>query len=472
MNNITQLIQLVKKISIITLSLAVIFLLYSTIITVPLLSIYICLALIISICSTHLISMLYKKFSCNQRVPPSVNSSSIKVAKKLGYNINSEGLCYGIAHLAVQETLKGGRRGLENFMLIINMIQSSKDTISGQDLVDVKAFFDNVCIYQNIGAVPKDFAKGIKLPPKQDYAASSAILGYNLMSQQSIIKTGLFYFGLFYKKDFDSLLKQNCIFTIDCTFAINRPGHMLAVVSIDNDFFLIDHDNVKKLSRADLINYLSTRYRTLLWINQFKGPQINRALADKVYKQAIQTRLQSLMLIPPAINNCATIVKEFMNLVLASNLSEHEKIKLITSQHTADKNPVLTNALRHGNSQVIQIYVTEILNSNLGMQAKLDILAARVQGIPGVILSIGLGYHESTKVYFDSLSKQSPSLYDTIVAEVNQSISSTINTTGTEAQSLSSRGLHLLYSHNKSGGSCSSSRLLGTFQHLPTQVFK
>ncbi len=173
---------------------------------------------------------------------------------KNGYSIDSEGMCYGIAHVAILSALKGKFNDYENRL---EKIQSKDNKLSYQsnDDLDILAFFDEVsCFY---------FQQSSELVKEQDQYAKknlkeifSGIQDAVFVSQKLKNLSRESHDALYLKSKhlkvfnndntshFESFLNTLKGTSKQFGVSISSIDHTIAVVFDNNKWRLISHDKV------------------------------------------------------------------------------------------------------------------------------------------------------------------------------------------------------------------------------------
>ncbi|KYW82974.1 hypothetical protein AUF42_06325 [Francisella hispaniensis FSC454] len=306
----------------------------------------------------------------------------LKLQEKLGYGVNTGGMCYGIAYMAIQaiirddlETYISRIKYLEKTLLQHNNNQDdaideivekinvayekrkNKQNLDSEEikLLDILNWLDGVQIYHNY----KNLLFG-----GQNYEIATNFFSANT-NQKEKENRKIFVIA----KELNMLTKEliNDIFDkIDnskepIAFSLGTPGHIISVGKSSNymPIYLINHD----------IHKLITSSRSL-------------------YSEVL----------------CAfNYSKEALSILTHSYQEGNISVKYVTNNLDKDDLcKLLCIALQDGHTEAIKVYIESI--SNLAGINKQQLLAAKIpNGTPGLFMSLQDGHSEAVKVYIEGI---------------------------------------------------------------------
>ncbi|APD50709.1 hypothetical protein [Francisella hispaniensis] len=307
----------------------------------------------------------------------------LKLQEKLGYGVNTGGMCYGIAYMAIQaiirddlETYISRIKYLEKTLLQHNNNQDdaideivekinvayekrkNKQNLDSEEikLLDILNWLDGVQIYHNY----KNLLFG-----GQNYEIATNFFSANT-NQKEKENRKIFVIA----KELNMLTKEliNDIFDkIDnskepIAFSLGTPGHIISVGKSSNymPIYLINHH----------IHKLITSSRSL-------------------YSEVL----------------CAfKYSKEALNILTHSYQEENISVKYVTNNLDKDDLcKLLCIALQNGHPAAIKVYIESI--SNLRVIDMQELLAAKMpDGISGLYMALYNGHVEAIKVYIEGIS--------------------------------------------------------------------
>ncbi|OIN84423.1 hypothetical protein KX00_1033 [Francisella sp. TX07-6608] len=308
----------------------------------------------------------------------------LKLQKKLGYDVDAKGMCYGIAYMAIQAIIRDDLvtyisrieylekkllqhnnnqdAAINEIVEKINVAYEKRKNKQNLDcdeikLLDILNWLDGVQIYHNYNNV---------LSGGQNYEIATDFFSANT-NQKEKENRKIFVIA----KELNMLTKEliNDIFDkIDnskdpIAFSLSTPSHIISIGK-------------------------SASYKPIYLINH------------SIHKHIVSRRsLYSEVFCAFNYSNVALSIFRY------SYQEENISIKYVTNNlDKEDLCKLLCLALQNGHAEAIKVYIEGIIN--LPGINKQQLLAAKAQdGMPGLYVALQQGHSEAVKTYKDAISK-------------------------------------------------------------------
>lgn len=395
----------------------------------------------------------------------------IDTANSIGYSFQKQGVCYGIAYIALQTELEGGVDALTRLHTRFNLISScpsvkafkyeynvAKDKHKKREhlseehylLATMDHFFDGIAMYMGRGALDKSVADEIQYPRDQSYEYAANLFGANQNIKRQLKSKGILRFE---KEDLtDFFIDENSCY-------IFKPTNHCFFVSHNNGrWFIADHDNVFFCNKKHLIDYINKKYITQgvrsFAIEKYNGSLISDVAQKKSISSAVENSdneylylalisdnkylIDSIMTHANKFSSSSnkhilfsaknkyglsgfnialasgftSVVKEYIDHVLTSELTNEQKVDLILAKDNNNIHGFL-HALINGHTSTISEYINSILHSNLNNIQKLQLLSVKDSSNRNALKSALLNGHEQVvqkyinQILYSNLSDES-----------------------------------------------------------------
>ncbi|AEB28664.1 ankyrin repeat domain-containing protein [Francisella hispaniensis] len=351
----------------------------------------------------------------------------LKLQKKLGYDVDTGGMCYGIAYMAIQaiirddlETYISRIKYLEKTLLQHNNNQDdaideivekinvayekrkNKQNLDSEEikLLDILNWLDGVQIYYNYNKL---------LSGGQNYEIATNFFSANT-NQKEKENRKIFVIA----KELNMLTKEliNDIFDkIDnskdsIAFSLGTPDHIISVGKSSNykPIYLINHSTHKHIVNKRSLysevlcafNYSTSIALSILTYSYQEGNISVKYVTNNLDKDDL-CKLLCIALQDGYVEAIKAYIKRI------SNLARINKQQLLAAKSQDDGTPGLYMALQNGHPEAIKVYIEGISNFD-GIDTQ-QLLAAKNQcGIPGLYIALQEGHAEAIKVYIESIS--------------------------------------------------------------------
>ncbi|MED7818913.1 MULTISPECIES: ankyrin repeat domain-containing protein [unclassified Francisella] len=374
-----------------------------------------------------------------------MNINILKLLKALGYPIVSEGMCLGIAYMAIQAII---RNKIDDYIIRINLINdyinrndNENDAIKAlvndidvaynkraniqtrhlltydeNKLLDILAWLEGVQIYN--GLTFRYFDDHHRYSTN-NYKKHTEF--FNSQFDRSNINLNSDQYGNIFLQSKDSCFlteekiteilskiknsKQSIAFSIstaDHTIAIGKSKSVREIFLISHDIFIKVNDNNKFTIPhfCQSQDNDSIAVSILEFSNNRLQDQKNNFIQD--ISKLSDTQIKNLVYI--ALQDDHSIaVKAYIKAILEKNININQKIELLAAK-SSSQFPGLFVALQNGHSETIDAYIQSIMNSNIPNVNKVELLAAKnINRTPGIFIALENGYRETIDAYMQSI---------------------------------------------------------------------
>ncbi|TNF66166.1 MAG: ankyrin repeat domain-containing protein [Gammaproteobacteria bacterium] len=347
----------------------------------------------------------------------------LTLMKKNGYKIDEAGMCYGIAHVAIQSALRGKFNEYLTRLNQIQQIESKALNIQDETEREILAFFDAVLLYQssnveelseNDGDTIVNFADFYK--NRQDPASGNKIL--NEIDDDSISQANGIYAVSKSLKIFsgetDNLKEYlNQLKGEKENFAalITISGHAMAIIFSNNCWHFVNHDEVKSIENEilsdrfvnDVLNNLPGYIATIsAYADNNKLDHI-RYSHDALKREVISTASQLVIYFNLACRDShPDAARAFCELTLKSPAIDEIKKELLLATDESGK-PFIITAFQNSDIDLMQAYAESIINANINnnLKKELLLLVRDDHDDPLIMMAFTYGQKEMIKAYFE-----------------------------------------------------------------------
>lgn len=315
-------------------------------------------------------------------------SAILKLMENMGYTIDQEGMCYGIAHVAVQSALRNKfNQYLKRLEKIGGLLESEEKIFSYSIHADIFAFFDSISIYHASHAfslmptcdIAKENFKGFYLGA-QDSSAGNRILNVGKKSdlQPDELSRGIHptckSLQIFRsKKEIRGYLNAAKGAKKNFSAVFSIINHATAVIFNNGKWHFVNHDEI-----------VST-----------KGEKL-----EDVFINAMQNAL-----IGKDETTCCVDITEYGSKKPSKVV--YSNSRKVMQEHFKDKR-ILHLALRTGRFDAVSVYFEEINKQTLKSRSLETLLIAKNRnGTPGLYMALQEGHSKAIKAYLDGISKLS-----------------------------------------------------------------
>ncbi|ABK89957.1 ankyrin repeat family protein [Francisella tularensis subsp. novicida U112] len=350
----------------------------------------------------------------------------LKLQKKLGYDVDTGGMCYGIAYMAIQAIIR------DDLAAYISRIEYLEKTLSQHNnnedaaineivekinvayekrknkqnldcdeikLLDILNWLDGVQIYHNYNNL---------LSGGQNYKNATNFFSANT-NQNEKENRKIFVIA----KELNILTKEliNDIFDkIDnskepIAFSLSAPGHIISIGKSSNykPIYLVNH-NIHKhiLNKKSLYSevFCTFKYSMRIALSIFRYSYQEENISIKYVTNNLDKDDLCNLLCLALQNGHTEAIKVYIEGI--SNLSGINKQQLLAAKRENDGTPGLCLALCNGHVEAIKVYIEEI--SNFPGIDKQQLLAAKNQrGTPGLFIALQQGHAEAIKAYIEGI---------------------------------------------------------------------
>ncbi|WP_158007022.1 hypothetical protein, partial [Piscirickettsia litoralis] len=324
-------------------------------------------------------------------------SKILRLMQSNGYPISEEGMCYGIAFTAILSALKGRFSDYSEFLTRVKSYKSDRKlSLSRENDRDTLAFFDSILILHN------STASGLQKSGSGDevnqnfgpFFADRQDAPYVLQKFDEGLYSEGKYLKYFKSGDFQQL--RNFLNSMregseNIGIGITIPGHQMAVVSCDNKWVFINHDDLVESDTLDddfleKIASECTRFGFCMSIKKFSVDPLSNEeeLYDSPKELLDFVELNTLMRLA-FLNGHNQTTKDYLKIVNESPLSQDRKAEIFLSSFMENlsptiqvKVPVVTAAMQNGHHHSYQAYLEAIIRSPLSDNIKVDLFLAQV----------------------------------------------------------------------------------------------
>ncbi|AEE87498.1 hypothetical protein FNFX1_1112 [Francisella cf. novicida Fx1] len=354
----------------------------------------------------------------------------LKLQKKLGYSVDTGGMCYGIAYMAIQAIIR------DDLVTYISRIEYLEKTLSqhnnNQDaaineivekinvayekrknkqnldcdeikLLDILNWFDGVQIYHNYNNV---------LSGGRNYEIATNFFSANTNQNEKenrkifVIAKEL---NILTKELIDDIFDKIDNSKEPIAFSLSTSDHIISIGKSSNykPIYLINHDIHKHiLNERSLYSevFCAFKYSMRIALSIFRYSYQEENISIKYVTNNLDKDDLCNLLCLALQDGYVEAIKVYIDAI--SNLSGINKQQLLAAKKKNDGAPGLCLALQNGHSEAIKVYIEGI--SNLSGINKQELLAAKKQnGTPGLFMALQEGHSEAIKVYIEGISNLS-----------------------------------------------------------------
>ncbi|MCF6766319.1 hypothetical protein L3V82_11090 [Thiotrichales bacterium 19S3-7] len=340
----------------------------------------------------------------------------LTLMKLNGYRIDEEGMCYGIAHVAIQSGLRGKFEEYLARLSQIEKIEPKKLDIKNEIEREILAFFDAILLYQSsdvasLSENDEDMAANFEAfyHNRQDSAVGNKIL--NESDDGAIYEVSKSLKNFNGETD-DLKAYLNHLKGDKENFAalISISQHAMAIIYSNNCWHLVNHDQVISTEDAILsdkfINSLLNRLPNYIaTINVYDDTQRSdkEFTYDVLTKEAISTASQLISYFELACSDGhPQALRAFCELILKSQASDEIKKALLLAT-SENGRAYIMSAFEYCDMDILEGFAQSIINSNVSDSLKKELLLLAIDDNddPLIMMAFNNGYTTALKAYFE-----------------------------------------------------------------------
>ena len=374
----------------------------------------------------------------------------LKLQEQLSYEIDNGGMCFGIAHMAIQAII---RDDLRTYIKRIDYLEKVLPAYRYNDentairiikykiklaekkrlkifkgqlrasfndeeliLLNIRSWLDGVQIYNgSLKVFPTIYQGNAREKARKLFYKNS----YD--KQDRSIFLAIKEVGMLTREWMEDLFKIIKDSKEPIAYSISSDGHMIAVgkSSNYNSIYLISHDyhtcitNEENLYKRVLYSFnLDQKINDIaLCVCKFSYKE-QKIISNKYYPPKYDEHLGKLLSIAMMQNNIL-VIHECLEQI---NKSKGINTQVLLAAKHSDGTPGLSLALQYAHAEAIKIYMKTIVESGISMTDKLVLLAAKdSDGTPGLSIAFEDGYAEAIKIYIETIVESRISITDKLV---------------------------------------------------------
>ncbi|MCF6777641.1 hypothetical protein L3V83_13810 [Thiotrichales bacterium 19X7-9] len=353
-------------------------------------------------------------------------SKILELMEAAGYQVNEQGMCYGIAHVAIQSALRGK---FDEYKVRLETINNKSGQINIKDKQDrnILGFFDAIVLYHNsftndlaktdLEEIKNNFGKFYK--NRQDASSGNAILnedeGKEAISQGIYpVKKSIQVFnsgdeiGQFLTKDREG----NSPYAI----SLGILDHRMAIVFNNNQWHFVSHDMVESTEGEKITDAFIAKVfqefadsKGAVEVIRYQSRPTNEVEYILPIKEAM---LNKYVLFLALQKGHADAVEKFIEGIKSLNLSTEDLKELLFSKKS-NGTPGLFMALQNGHADAVEKFIEGIKSLNLSTEDLKELLfAKRSDGIPGLFMALQVGHADAVEKFIEGIKSLNLSTED------------------------------------------------------------